>query len=146
MKTIRVLLAAAMAMLMVSGCVSDTARTRSEKLALYRANAKPPVDSFLYFGHLNSWTPLGDEALAIWTSPSEAYLLEIGGPCPDLDIAQAISLSQQSGRVHARFDKVTPQVPGSGPRSMPCYIREIRPLDVKALKAAEREKRQQDDG
>jgi hypothetical protein len=33
-----------------------------------------------FFGSLNGWTELGDSALAVWTRPSEAYLLELRGP------------------------------------------------------------------
>ena len=57
-----------------------------------------------------------------------------------LDFAQAITVTNQSGRVYSNFDKVI--VLGRGPNQMPCWIKEMRPIDVKALKAAEQEKRQ----
>jgi Family of unknown function (DUF6491) len=137
MKTLQIMLAAVAATLAVSACASGGNLSEREQLALYRANAKPPVESFLYLGRIDGWTPLGDEALAIWTKPREAYLLEIEGPCPDLDFADAIGLTNQSGHVYARFDKVIPRRLGGGtPQPIPCWIREIRPLDVKALKAA----------
>ena len=44
------------------------------------------------------------------------------------------------GRVYANFDKVI--VLGRGPNQMPCWIREMRPINVKSLKAAEQEKRE----
>ena len=122
-----------------TGRISD-----SEKLALYRAHAQPPVPSFRYLSRIDGWTPLGDTALAIWTRPNEAYLLDVDGPCPELNFAFAIGLTSQSGRVHARFDKVIPRVgPGGTPQPIPCHIREIRPLDVKAIKSAEKDMRRQ---
>src|SRR5688572_5184362 len=114
-----------------------------EKLALYRAHAQAPVKSFRYLNRIDGWTPLGDSALAVWTRPNEAYLLEVDGPCPDLDFAQAIGLTNQFGIVYTRFDKVIPRSAGGGPEPVPCPIRQIRPLDVKAIKSAEKDFRQQ---
>jgi hypothetical protein len=45
------------------------------------------------------------------------------------------------GRVHARFDKVVAR--GAGSMDMPCHIRQIRPLDVKGVRAAEKTARDQ---
>ena len=113
----------------------------NDKLALYRAHAMAPVGSFRYLNRIDGWTPLGDTALAIWTRPNEAYLLEVDGPCNDLDFAQAIGLTSQMGIVYSRFDKVIPRAGGTRP--IPCQIREIRPLDVKAIKSAEQDIRRQ---
>ena len=143
MKALQIMLAAVAATLSMSVCASDSKLAANEKLALYRAHAKPPVESFHYFSSLHGWTSLGDSVVAIWTRPSEAYLLEVYGSCPDLDFAQAIGLSNQFGRVYARFDKVIPRMVAGGAQPIPCHIKEIRPLDVKALKAAEQDARQQ---
>ncbi|WP_363797833.1 DUF6491 family protein [Lysobacter firmicutimachus] len=136
MKTLltAVLVAAALA-----GCASTPKLDDAQRLALYRAHAGAPVDSFQYFGTLNGWTPLGDSALAVWTRPNQAYLLELRGPCSDLAFASAISVSNQMGRVHARFDKVTAL--GTPSIKMPCFIGRILPLDVKAIKQAQQELR-----
>jgi hypothetical protein len=117
--------------------------TDNERLALYRAHAAAPVKSFRYLSRIDGWTPLGDKAVAIWTRPNEAYLLEVDGPCPDLDFAQAISLTNQFGIVYSRFDKVIPRTSTGGPEPVPCHIRQIRPLDVKALRSAEKDIRRQ---
>ena len=121
---------------------SDGRSSRTEQLALYRANARAPVESFRTSGASSGWTPLGDQAVAVWTRPREAYLIEVDDPCPDLDFADAIGLTTQVGRVYARFDQVIPRTFGGGARPVPCRIREIRPLDVKALKAAEQNARE----
>lgn len=124
---------------LLAGCASNPAQREGEQLATYRAHAGAPVDRFHYLGRMSSWTALGSEALAVWTSPTRAYLLEVDRPCNDLAFAQAIRLSASTGMVHARFDDVTPL--GTGVHAVPCRIREIRPLDVKALKAAQRQAR-----
>ncbi|RPE77104.1 DUF6491 family protein [Vulcaniibacterium tengchongense] len=130
----------ATAVIAAAGCASDPKLRDADRLELYRANAGAPVGNFQYFGRLDGWTPLGDSALAVWTKPNQAYLLELNGPCQDLDFANAITVTNQFGRVHSRFDKVI--VLGRGVDRMPCFIREIRPIDVKALKQAEKDKRE----
>lgn len=132
--------AALASMLAVAGCATDPKQRDSEQLALYRAHAGEPVGSFDYFGRISGWTPLGDSALAVWTRPSQAWLLELTGPCQDLEYAPAIGLTGNMNRVYARFDKVL--VNSRGPVDMPCHIQQIRPLDVKALKAAQQELRE----
>lgn len=126
----------------LSACATDR-MSEDERLALYRAHAAAPVKSFRYLNRIDGWTPLGHSAVAIWTRPNEAYLLEVDGPCTELEFAQAISLTSQFGIVHSRFDKVIPLTGAGGPEPVPCHIRQIRPLDVKALKSAEKDIRRQ---
>jgi hypothetical protein len=136
MKPVFAVLAAA---LVLSGCATDARLRDADRLALYRQHAGEPVPSFRYSLSINGWTSLGDSALAIWTRPNQAYLLTLSGTCPDLDFATAISLTHQFRTVHARFDRVVPL--GSTGMTIPCQIREIRPLDVAAIKEAQREMR-----
>lgn len=133
--------AAALA-LALAACSSMPKQTDAERLSLYRTHAGEPVSSFRYFGTLNGWTPLGDQALAVWTRPSEAYLLELTAHCMDLDFAQAISITNLMSTVSARFDDVLVRGGGTSVGRMPCRIDTIRPLDVKALKQAQRELRE----
>ena len=135
----KTLLCALLAMLSLGACASDRGLRDAERLSLYRAHAGEPVGSFRYTGSLNGWTPLGDSALAVWTRPRQAYLLTLNGSCPDLDFAPAISITHQFHTVYAKFDKVVALNRGS--LTIPCHIREIRPLDVAAIKDAEREMR-----
>ena len=87
---------ALLAATLLAGCATGPKLSTTEKLALYRDHAGEPVKDFRYFGTLNGWSPLGDAALAVWTKPSEAYLLELSGRCPDLEYAMAISITQNS--------------------------------------------------
>lgn len=127
--------AAAVALLALAGCATNAAQRTADQLALYRAHAGAPVESFPYFHPMTQWTPLGPDALAIWTAPSRAWLLDVSG-CQDLEWAQAIRLSDSLGRVTARFDRVQPL--GTGLNPMSCRIEQIRPLDVQGIREAER--------
>lgn len=137
----KTLIATAALCLTLVACATTGRLTTEQRLALYRAHAGPPQQSLQYFGSLNGWTELGDSALAVWTRPSEAYLLELRGPCQGLSFATAIGLTSQMGQVSSRFDKVLVRDGTPGP-SMPCFIGSIRKLDVKALRASEQELRQ----
>lgn len=135
------MLVAAMLVATLAGCATTGKLSSDERLQLYRSHAGAPVNSFKYFGSLNGWTELGDSALAVWTRPSEAWLLNLGGACMDLSYAPAITVTNMMGQVSARFDRVI--VHGSGPMAhVPCRIESIQPLDVKALRASEKEMRE----
>lgn len=138
MKTSILLLAATLAL---GACSSSPRQSDAETLALYQSVAGEPVKDFQYFGQINGWAPLGGSALVVRTRPSQAYLLQVDGPCPDLEYAPAITVSHFSGRVSARFDTVTPLGGVTGSIRIPCRIQTIRPLDVKALKLAQKELR-----
>ncbi|MCD9029412.1 DUF6491 family protein [Luteimonas sp. BDR2-5] len=127
---------ALLAVALLGGCASSG--SSEDKYALYEANAGAPVNSFQYFGRINGWTSLGDSAVAIWTRPGEAWLLDLSGPCPDLPFATMIGVTSNMNRVSARFDRVIPGNTGPG-ATIPCHIQQIRPLDVKAIRSAERE-------
>ncbi len=134
-------LAAVLAAVVLSACATAGKLSSDEKLALYRSHAGAPVKDFRYYGSLNGWTELGDSALAVWTRPNEAWLLSLSGPCMDLSFAPAISVTNMMGQVSARFDRVI--VHGGGPVGhVPCRIETIQPLDVKALRASEKELRE----
>lgn len=124
----------------LSACAT-TKMSSTERLALYREHAAAPVKDFSYFGSLNGWQPLGDSALAVWTKPNEAYLLDLAGPCQDLEFVPTITISSMMGRV-TNFDRVRPLGGGSGVMRMSCRIKTISPLDLKSLKAAEKEMRE----
>ena len=124
------------------GACSSTRLSNAENLSLFKSHAGEPVKDFQYFGQINGWSPLGDSALAVWTRPNQAYLLELYGPCADLEYSPAISLSNMMSRVSARFDTVTVLGGVGGSIRIPCRIETIRPLDVKALKQAQKDLRE----
>lgn len=119
----------------LAGCASQRL-SDADRYALYAQHAGAEVDHFRYLGRINGWTPLGDSALAVWTRPGEAWLLDLSGPCQDLDYTPAIGLTSTMSRVSARFDRVL--VRSRSSIDIPCHIRQIRPLDVAAIREAQR--------
>ena len=138
---LRFVLAACVALLAAAGCASTNTTgvgIDAQRAALYRAHAGEPIDGFL--GRINSWTSLDDTALVVWTGANRGYLLEVMGPCQELPWAHTITLSNgQFDRV-SRFDEL--RVIGRGVAAIPCQIREIRPIDVKAVKEARKQARE----
>ncbi len=122
-----------------SGCASGGGLRDAERLSLYRAHAGEAVDGIQYTGHYNGWTPLGDGVFALWTRPSQAWLVELYSPCNEIDYADTIGFRDTNGRLSARFDHVYVSSHGLIPIS--CTIKEIRPLDVKAIRVAEKDAR-----
>ena len=117
--------------MLLAGCMTD-GPTRAEKLANYKANAGEPVDKIRYFSLLG-WDKLDDDHIVVTTRPSEQYLMRLSGPCLDFaGGAPVIAISSQAGWVSAKFDRVT----ASG-SPMSCRIEEIRPVDVRAMRAAD---------
>ena len=131
---------------MLAACASGAERLAGDtaQQALYRSHAGAPVKNFRFLGHIYSWTPLGSSAVAVWTRTNEAWLLDLAGPCDGLEYTPVIGLTSTGSTVSARFDKVL--VKNTGGINFPCTIETIRPLDVPALKAAERAARAQASG
>ena len=119
----------------LSGCASS-GLSDADRLATYEAAAGAPVASFSYFGNVSSWMPVGERHIAVWTRPSEGWLLGFDGRCPDIDVAPVISLTSQGKRVSAGFDRV--MVHNRNAMQIPCRIREIRPLDATRLREEEK--------
>ncbi len=132
-------LSALLAALAVSGCATNAGLRDDERLTLYRTHAGEPVDSIQYTGSYNGWTPLSDGVFALWTRPSQAWLVELYSPCSGIDYADTIGFRDANGRLSARFDHV--YVGSHGLIPISCTIKEIRPLDVKAIRIAEKDAR-----
>jgi hypothetical protein len=135
MSMIRVLLATTLAALLAACASAPYAQRISERQAAYAAAAGAPVRQFRFFT-LYSWEPLSDNQLAVYTRPNEAWLLDLGGGCQDLAFVDSIGLTSNINQVMVGFDKVL-----TGRRNFPCTISQIRPVDVKSLKAAQQQQR-----
>jgi hypothetical protein len=142
MKRISIVLAP---VLVLAGCAhSGPTLTTAERLELYSAHAGPPVASFNIdrIAGVTRWTPLGDQALAIWNSPNSGYLLEFRTRCSGLSFGSSITVSNSLGLVNARLDSVQPRAANGSAISQPCRISSARPLDGRALGDAKRELRE----
>jgi hypothetical protein len=132
------ILAAAAAL--VAGCGSK-GPTPSERLQLYQSHAGPPVTRFR-LTRTFTWTPLGDQAVAVWPRINEGFLLEFRSRCSGLAHSRNISLSNSGDWVTARFDSVQLRGSMSTVGTQQCRIWTIRPLDGRTLNDARRELRE----
>lgn len=101
----------------------------AKRLANYRAQAGAPVAGFPYVRNMR-WEALGDQALSVWPRRDTGFLLEMASPCPGLDEARSIQISQANGQVRSRVDGVrVMSLPGSRPmQRAPCPILLITPI------------------
>lgn len=133
MKALCKLIVTATIILACSAC----ANTRSARARIdYSKLAGEPVPS-LYYTRLIGWhavdskRPIADQ-LVVQTTTKRAYLLSLYGPCQDLDFALAIGLTHFAHRVSAGFDQVIVS------KHSRCRIKTIQPIDVKAMRAAQK--------
>lgn len=132
------LIAAMLAMSCVAlvGCATTRPNQRDmERLAEVSAIAGQPVSSF-HFLSLSSYEPIGESDLLVFTSPRQAWLLHLFGPCRDLDFGPFLGLTSTFNRVSTGFDKVLVRGNPIG-----CPIQEIRPVDTAVLRRVEHERR-----
>ena len=109
------------------------ATAQDRALARYSAYAGRPIKSFTWLGRFDSWEPLGKDHLLVYTRPNEAYLLKVSGPCDVRFATGPICITSTNYTVYAGLDSITVN---SGPGGRwQCPIDEIRPLDVRGMKA-----------
>jgi hypothetical protein len=120
------------AVMVLGGCAGVPARTNdTEALARHEAHAGEPVGRVSYHGRIHGWQPLGRDALVLWTTAHQPYLVRVMATCPDLEFATRISVSSRMGGwISSGMDDI--QVDGAN-----CRITEIRPIDAQALRAPE---------
>lgn len=135
-------LCVSVAVVAVAACAHTQTLSSAERLQLYQRHAGAPVASLQLNRTVRraDWTPLGDQAIALWTSPSRGHLLEFRSRCSGLPTAQNISITNTFGTVTARFDSVIIRTPGPiSPAAPGCRISRIRPLDASSLRDEKRE-------
>ena len=106
---------------MLAGCAS----LRKSQLD-YHEYAGEPVKSF-YMSNFDGWAPVSKDEVVVWSGINKAYLIKVSGYCPDLQFANAIAVTSTASTVD-KFEKV---IVGHDR----CFIQEIRPVDVKQMKA-----------
>lgn len=126
----------AMLLFLVAACASlPSSQYRAERRAAYEKAAGAPVSSFHFASSLYSWEPLSDDELVVYTRPTRAWLLKLAA-CRNLDFTNTIGLTSNFNEVSVNFDSVLTE------RGLfPCAISQIRPVDLKGMKA-DQEKRE----
>ena len=114
------------------GACATNRLSETDRLALYDAHAGAPVKQ-IHFYNAMGWDRIDDEHVLLSMRPSETWLLKVSGPCLDWGSASpTLRLSSTGPYVMAKFDRILTE--GS---PISCRIEEIRPVDVKAVRAAQ---------
>ena len=127
----RLVASSLLAVMVLAGCSSggipkheDEAQVR----ARFGAYAGEPIDRMTWMGQYYSWEPIGENQLVVFTTPSDAYLLKVSGPCTDLKFDTSIGLTSTGSAVYSRLDSVKV-------RHWRCPIAEIRKVDYRRMRA-----------
>ena len=127
----KALIVAMVAVLALAACATNRI-SDSERLAIYEAHSGAPVKQIRYY-HAMGWDRIDDQHVLLNMRPSETWLLKVSGPCLDWGSASPVLRLTSSGPyVMAKFDRILTE--GS---PVSCRIEEIRPVDARAVRAAE---------
>lgn len=109
------------------GCAA-TDNDHEAKMAAYEnfltVEQIEPVEQIRAF-KIHGWQSIDRERLIISTSPKKRYLINLQGPCMDLDFTHTIRVNRSTNSIlSAKFDSI------SVPRSpeMKCFVKSIYPL------------------
>ena len=127
----RLVASSLLAVMLLAGCSSGGIPKREDEAqvrARFAAYAGEPIDRMSWMGQYYSWEPIGENQLVVFTTPSDAYLLKVSGPCTDLKFVTSIGLTSTGSTVYSRLDSVKV-------RHWRCPIAEIRRVDYKRMRA-----------
>jgi hypothetical protein len=127
----------ALALLALSSAQAETRKQLELRMEQVLANAGPPVGSVVYHGTY-SWEALGDHSLLLWETPQRAYFVDVQPICNEFPWENSIIVDFRNMTLDSKFDSILV-------RGQRCRIYEIRPVDVKALRAAQKQARKDDD-
>ena len=140
MTTIRRLVAVAslLAAALATPAAAQTLAKQEEALARFQQFAGEPLAKMPSFT-LSDWRPLGETHLAVFRGPVTAWLITVREPCIGLDWARSIAITSTGGTVSPRFDRVIFRDGiGPGARREDCRIEEIRAVDYRKVREAEK--------
>ena len=126
------ILTALAATLALAGCATNggLAKIQGERAEFrYADYAGEPIDEFRSF-RLDGWTPVARDQLVVWNGVNDAYLIKVWNTCRDLQFANFVGVTSTTNTI-SKFEKVR-----VGQDT--CPISEIRPIDVRQMKADRR--------
>ena len=95
------------AALLLTGLGLASASSPDDRTPVTELSVVPePVDSFKFFGRLDSWRAVDRDTLIVWTTAFRPYLIELGRPNPGLRFAHIIGISSTVGTVRSRLDEI----------------------------------------
>ena len=97
----RLVASSLLAVMVLAGCSSGGIPKREDEAqvrARFAAYAGEPIDRMSWMGQYYSWEPVGENQLVVFTTPSDAYLLKVSGPCTDLKFVTSIGLTSTGAR------------------------------------------------
>ena len=118
-----------LALPLLAAC-SGSRERMATKLDEVQRHSGEPVGSLRFF-RMDRFEILGRDSIVLWTRPNEAWLIEVDEPCFGLDFATSVGVTSNMNRVYRNSDFVVF-------KDQRCRIDQIRPIDVKALKAERR--------
>ena len=122
---------------LLSACAS-TGLPEATRLALVEAHAGAPVNQIRYSNPMG-WSRVDAQHVLLDMRPRETWLLTLTGGCLDWGGGSpGLLVQSQTGFLLGKFDSV--QLVGS---PVSCRINEIRPVDMQAVRAAEKQLRDQ---
>lgn len=125
-------------LVLLAACAQQPVRDSSDSEAHhaidYAQYVKGTVPWF-HFSSLYSWDSNQPGYVVVWTSPLQAYRLQLAGPCLGLQTATGvIGLTSQGSMVNANRDAVV----AAGDH---CRIMRIERLDARAIRAAQKSRK-----
>ena len=86
----------------------------------------PGLDHITVF-HIDGWRAVGRDAIILWTTPFEPYLLKLDRPAFDLPFVENVGVTSTGHELYARFDSVIV-------RGMPYRIASIHAISREAAR------------
>ena len=112
---------------LLTACASGLARKDDDVKLRYQDYAGAPVDTIDSLGRVSGWNSVSRDQLVIWTGVNEAWLIKVWSTCRDLEFTNTVAVKRTGTKI-TKFDQVL-----VGDER--CQISEIRPVDVKQMKA-----------
>ena len=131
MKTLTAIILAAMfaSACATTGGSSEPSRS-DETFARYEPYLGEPVQSFTAL-RKDSWQPISRTQLVLWTTMNHAYLLTVDNTCHELPFAEVVGVTSTTSQISTHDSVIV--------RGNRCLIRQIQPIDIRQMRAHQRE-------
>ena len=121
----------------VAGTPSDAEKAKdAQRLEAARANAGDPVKTVRFLRPIHSYEVVGDQSVLVWETKNKAWLVDLS---ESDDCRPSVLHSSFSIGLDSSYDTMnTSNGYVVGDHSLRCKITQIREVDVRAMRVAER--------